>query len=290
MGLEFPNPVGLAAGLDKNAEHIDALARLGFGFIEAGTVTPRPQPGNLRPRMFRIPQAEAIINRLGFNNIGVDAFMRNVERTRWRGILGINIGRNTDTPADRAVDDYEICLDKVYARASYVAINVSSPNTQGLRSLQERDSLDNLLLRLTEKRKQLEQRHGKHIPLALKVAPDLDAGQVKAIAAAVRRHRIEGVIATNTSLSRDGIENMKYGKEAGGLSGAPIKARATDVLRGFSLELKGEAALIGAGGIMSGADAGEKFAAGATLIQIYSGLVYRGPELVCECVSAFRRN
>ena len=284
MGIEFPNPVGLAAGLDKNAEHIDALARLGFGFIEVGTVTPRPQPGNPRPRLFRLAAAEAIINRFGFNNVGVDAFVRNVERARWKGILGINIGRNADTPTERAVEDYETCLDKVYARASYVTINVSSPNTEGLRSLQEGDSLENLLSRLTAKRQILEQRHGKHVPLALKVAPDLDAAQVKTIAAAVRRHRIEAVIATNTSLSREGVENMINAREAGGLSGAPIRKRATEVLQLFRNELKNEAALIGAGGILSREDAMEKFSAGAALVQLYTGLVYRGPDLVSQCV------
>ena len=284
MGIEFPNPVGLAAGLDKNAEHIDALARLGFGFIEVGTVTPRPQPGNPRPRLFRLAAAEAIINRFGFNNVGVDALMRNVERARWKGILGINIGRNADTPAERAVEDYETCLDKVYARASYVTINVSSPNTEGLRSLQEGDSLENLLSRLTAKRQTLEQRHGKHVPLALKVAPDLDAAQVKTIAAAVRRHRIEAVIATNTSLSREGVENMIHAREAGGLSGAPIRKRATEVLQLFRNELKNEAALIGAGGILSREDAMEKFSAGAALVQLYTGLIYRGPDLILRCV------
>ncbi len=284
MGIEFPNPVGLAAGLDKNAGHIDALARLGFGFIEVGTVTPRPQQGNPRPRLFRLAAAEAIINRFGFNNVGVDAFMRNVERARWKGILGINIGRNADTPAERAVEDYEMCLDKVYARASYVTINVSSPNTEGLRSLQEGDSLENLLSRLTAKRQTLEQRHGRHVPLALKVAPDLDAAQVKTIAAAVRRHRIEAVIATNTSLSREGVENMIDAREAGGLSGAPIRKRATEVLQLFRNELKNEAALIGAGGILSREDAMEKFSAGAALVQLYTGLVYRGPDLVSQCV------
>ena len=284
MGIEFPNPVGLAAGLDKNAEHIDALARLGFGFIEVGTVTPRPQPGNTRPRLFRIAAAEAIINRFGFNNVGADAFMRNVQRARWKGVLGINIGRNADTPAERAVEDYETCLDKVYARASYVTINVSSPNTEGLRSLQEGDSLENLLSRLTAKRQTLEQRHGKHVPLALKVAPDLDAAQVRSIAAAVRRHRIEAVIATNTSLSRDGVEKLIHANEAGGLSGAPIRKRATEVLQWFRNELKNEAALIGAGGILSRDDAMQKYSAGAALVQLYTGLIYRGPDLIAQCV------
>lgn len=284
MGLEFPNPVGLAAGLDKNAEHIDALARLGFGFIEVGTVTPRPQPGNPRPRLFRIPEAYAIINRFGFNNVGVDAFMRNVERTRWRGILGINIGRNADTPAMRAVDDYEICLEKVYAKASYVAINVSSPNTRNLRSLQEKDALEELLSRLKAKREQLVQRHGRHVPLALKVSPDLEPAEVTVIAAAVRRHGIEGVIATNTSTSREGVEGLPHAEEAGGLSGSPIVERSARVLSLFSKELKGEATLIGVGGICTADKAAEKFEEGASLVQLYTGLVYRGPELIAQCV------
>ncbi|HEX9397018.1 MAG TPA: quinone-dependent dihydroorotate dehydrogenase [Burkholderiales bacterium] len=284
MGLEFPNPVGLAAGLDKNAEHIDALARLGFGFLEVGTVTPRPQPGNPRPRLFRVVEKEAIINRLGFNNVGIDACLRNVERARWKGILGINIGKNADTPAERAIEDYASCFDKAYAQASYVTINVSSPNTKNLRDLQQRNPLEKLLLTLAEQRKTLSQKHGKHVPLALKVAPDLEAQDIADIAAAVRRHRIEGVIATNTSLSRDGVEHLKNAAEAGGLSGAPLKARATEILRQFSVALKGEATLIGAGGICSREDAGEKFAAGATLVQLYTGLVYRGPDLVGECV------
>ena len=284
MGLDFPNPVGLAAGLDKNAEHIDALARLGFGFIEVGTVTPRPQPGNPRPRLFRIVEKEAVINRFGFNNVGVDAFLRNVERAQWKGVLGINIGKNADTPAERAVEDYETCLDKVYARASYVTINISSPNTRNLRDLQQADQVENLLSRLAGKRDQLIQKHGKRVPLALKVAPDLDAQQVKAIAAAVRRHRIDAVIATNTSLSRDGVENLQNANEAGGLSGAPIKRRSTAVLQLLRNELKNEACLIGVGGILNGADAHEKFAAGASLVQLYTGLVYRGPALVAQCV------
>ena len=284
MGLEFPNPVGLAAGLDKNAEHIDALARLGFGFLEVGTVTPRPQPGNPPPRMFRIARQQAVINRFGFNNVGIDEFLRNVARASWKGILGINIGRNADTPVERAVEDYEACFDKAYARASYVTINVSSPNTKGLRSLQEKEALEQLLSRLSGKRKTLAQSHGKHVPLVLKVSPDLEIQEIANIAAAVRRHRIEGVIATNTSLTRDGVAELKNGQEAGGLSGAPIRNRATQVLRRFSDLLKGEATLIGAGGICSRADAREKFAAGASLVQLYTGLVYRGPRLVGECV------
>lgn len=287
MGLEFPNPVGLAAGLDKDAAHIDALARLGFGFIEVGTVTPRPQPGNPRPRLFRIPEREAIINRFGFNNVGVDAFLENVARTRWRGVLGINIGRNADTPPERAIDDYELCLQKVYPAASYVTINVSSPNTAGLRSLQEKDSLENLLARLSAARESLADKHGKRVPLVLKVSPDLDENSIRDIATAVQQHRLEGVIATNTSLSREGVEGLPHADEAGGLSGAPIRTQATRVLKEFSSRLP-QTTLIGAGGILSGADAAEKRAAGATLVQLYTGLIYRGPRLVAECVSAYR--
>ncbi|TMI16382.1 MAG: quinone-dependent dihydroorotate dehydrogenase [Betaproteobacteria bacterium] len=288
LGLQFPNPVGLAAGLDKNAEHIDALAKLGFGFIEVGTVTPRPQAGNPRPRLFRLPQAQALINRFGFNNVGLDAFLRNVVRSRYRGILGINIGRNADTPPERAADDYEMCLDKVYSHASYVAVNISSPNTRGLRDLQQKDQVENLLARLSTRRERLAERHGKHVPLVLKVAPDLVPGQVSGIANAVRRHGIEGVIATNTSVSREGVEGLPHANEAGGLSGKPLRERATRVLKLLESELRNEATLIGAGGIFTQSDAREKIAAGASLVQLYTGLIYRGPGLVAECVSAFR--
>ena len=286
--LSFPNPVGLAAGFDKHAEVCDAALALGFGFVEAGTVTPRPQPGNPRPRLFRIVEKEALINRLGFNNVGVDAFMQNVARTRWRGVLGINIGKNADTPAERAADDYEICLQKVYPRASYVTLNVSSPNTQGLRSLQDRGPLDALLARLSNSRKKLAERHQKFVPLVLKVAPDLDQDQVASIAQAVLRHRIDGVIATNTSVSREGVEGLPHFTEAGGLSGAPIRSRATRVLQQLHSHLKNEATLIGSGGIVDRKDAAERIHAGAALVQLYTGLIYRGPRLVAECVSAFR--
>ena len=244
MGLDFPNPVGLAAGLDKDAAHIDALAHLGFGFIEVGTVTPRPQPGNPKPRLFRLPEKEALINRFGFNNVGVDAFLQNIGRTRWRGVLGINIGKNADTPVDRAIDDYEFCLQRVYAAASYVTINVSSPNTAGLRSLQERDALEDLLGKLSLARRELSQRHGKRVPLVLKVAPDLAPEDVPSIAASVQRHAIDGIIATNTSLSREGVENLPHANEAGGLSGAPIRERATQTLKQLASSLP-ETALIG---------------------------------------------
>ncbi len=286
MGIGFPNPVGLAAGLDKNAEHIDAMARLGFGFVEVGTVTPRPQPGNPKPRLFRLPQANAIINRFGFNNVGVDAFLQNVARTEWKGVLGINIGKNFDTPLEKAADDYVHCLEKVYTAATYVTINISSPNTKGLRGLQEKSELDGLLGRIAATREQLTERHGRRVPLALKVAPDLDDAQVADISAVVRTHRMDAVIATNTSLSREGVEGLQHAAEQGGLSGSPIRARATSVLAALSRSLGGEVPLIGAGGIMSGEDAREKFAAGASLVQLYTGLIYRGPALVAECAEA----
>jgi len=288
MGLQFPNAVGLAAGLDKNAERVDALARLGFGFLEVGTVTPRPQAGNPRPRLFRLPRARALINRMGFNNGGLDAFMANLSRAEWRGVLGINIGKNADTPIERAGDDYAACLERVYARASYVTVNISSPNTKNLRDLQSPESLEALLARLCALRERLAERHGRRVPLALKVAPDLEAAQVRGIADAVRRHRIEAVIATNTTLSRDGVEGLPDAAQAGGLSGEPLRARATATLSAFAAALGGEADLIGVGGIVEGAHAAEKLDAGASLVQLYTGLIYRGPALVGECISACR--
>ena len=288
MGLEFPNPVGLAAGLDKNAEHIDALGALGFGFLEVGTVTPRPQPGNPRPRLFRLPARQAIINRFGFNNVGLAAFIDNVHRARWNGVLGINIGKNADTPAERAIDDYELGFKQVYPHASYITLNISSPNTKGLRNLQQGDELERLLARIARLREPLAERYGRRVPLVVKVAPDLDDAQIMVIADAVRRHGIDGVIATNTTLSREGVEGLRHANEAGGLSGAPLRDHATQVLRAFASALRGEVTLIGAGGIMCGRDAAEKFAAGASLVQLYSGLIYRGPALVSECASAFR--
>jgi dihydroorotate dehydrogenase len=288
MGLKFPNPVGLAAGLDKDAAHIDGMARLGFGFLEVGTVTPRPQPGNPRPRLFRLTARNALINRFGFNNVGVDEFLRNVGRARWKGILGINIGKNADTPAERAADDYAIGFEKVYSSAAYVTINISSPNTKNLRDLQQDRNLNDLLSRLSSLREKLADQHGKRVPLALKIAPDLENPQIASIADAVRRHRIDAVIATNTSTGRDGVEGELHANEAGGLSGAPITRRSTSILSKLHGILGNEVALIGAGGIMSGADAAQKRAAGASLVQLYTGLIYRGPALVPECVSAFR--
>lgn len=286
MGLDFPNPVGLAAGLDKDGEHIDALAALGFGFIEIGTVTPRPQPGNPQPRLFRLPQANAIINRLGFNNHGVDKLVANVKRSNYRGILGINIGKNFDTPVDRAADDYLFCLREVYAHASYVVVNISSPNTPNLRQLQNAAELDHLLAALKAEQGKLADQHGRYTPLAVKIAPDLELPQIEAIAALLLRHRIDGVIATNTTLSRAGVEALPHAREAGGLSGAPLTQRATAVIRQLHVVLQGTLPIVGVGGIMCAADAKEKMDAGASLVQIYTGLIYRGPDLVRAAVQA----
>ena len=289
MGLTFPNPVGLAAGLDKNAEHIDALASLGFGFIEVGTVTPRPQPGNPKPRMFRITEKQAIINRMGFNNHGVDTLLANVAKSKFAkcgGILGINIGKNFDTPIEKAADDYLICLDRVYTAASYVAINISSPNTKNLRELQKDDALDALLGRLKSEQTRLADKHGKYVPLVLKIAPDLEDEQIQSIADLLRQHRMDGVIATNTTLSRAEVEGCPNASEAGGLSGAPVFERSTAVLRKLAGHLKGEVPIIGVGGIMNGATAVAKLDAGASLVQLYSGFIYRGPELVGEVAKA----
>ncbi len=289
MGLNFPNPVGLAAGLDKNGEAIDAWAALGFGFIEVGAVTPRPQPGNPKPRIFRLPSAQAIINRMGFNNLGVDRLLANLERCAYKGVLGVNLGKNFDTPIERAADDYLICLDKLYTRASFVTLNISSPNTQNLRSLQGTQELDDLLGRIKDAQQRLADRHGKYTPVAVKVAPDLDDAQIPAMADLFRRHRLDAVIATNTTVSRPGVEGLPHADEAGGLSGAPLKAASTRVLAAFHAALGGEIPLIGVGGILSGADARDKIAAGASLVQLYTGLIYRGPQLVREVVEALRQ-
>ncbi len=290
MGIHFPNPVGLAAGLDKNGDYIDALAALGFGFIEIGTVTPRPQPGNPRPRLFRIRKAQAIINRLGFNNDGVDRLVENVRRADYKGVLGINIGKNADTPLERAADDYKACLRKVYSLASYVTVNISSPNTENLRQLQAAGELDELLTALTAERRALAATHGKRVPLAVKIAPDLDRAQIGAVAEQLRKHAIDAVIATNTTVARDGVAGLPHAQEAGGLSGAPLTGRATAVIRELAQALGGAVPVIGVGGIMSGADARTKIAVGASLVQLYTGLVYRGPELVRECVTALCEN
>ena len=289
MGITFPNPVGLAAGLDKNGECINGLGALGFGFIEIGTVTPRAQPGNPRPRLFRIPEAQAIINRMGFNNHGADALVENVRRAQFSGVLGINIGKNADTPIEKAADDYLTGLRKVYAHASYVAINISSPNTKNLRQLQGGDELDGLLGQLKAEQEKLAQQHSKYVPLAVKIAPDLDNEQIKQIAALLIKHHIDGVIATNTTLARDGVESLPHGNETGGLSGAPVCEKSSAVIRQLAAELQGALPIIGAGGILSGKDAREKMQAGAALVQIYSGLIYRGQALVKEAADAVKR-
>ena len=296
MGLTFPNPVGLAAGLDKNGDCIDGLAALGFGSVEIGTITPLPQPGNPKPRLFRLPEARAIINRMGFNNKGVDALIANVRQTDYRGILGINIGKNALTPMANATDDYLICLRKVYAHASYITVNISSPNTKNLRQLQNDEALDKLLASLKAEQQKLADTHGKYVPIALKIAPDMEAGQIAQIARLLMRHRIDGVIATNTTLSREGVAHLPHGNETGGLSGAPLRDPSTAVIRQLAAEMQACAGqglgsplpIIGVGGILSGADAAEKIMAGASLVQIYSGMIYRGPALVGECCAAIR--
>ncbi len=282
MGLDFPNPVGLAAGLDKNGDYIDALAALGFGFIEVGTVTPRPQPGNPRPRLFRLPEARAIINRMGFNNRGVDYLLTKVQQARYRGVLGINIGKNADTPVEHAVDDYLIGLRKVYAAASYVTVNISSPNTPNLRSLQEGAALTDLLSRLKREQQVLAEQHQKYVPVAVKIAPDLSAEAVAEMAAVIRESGIDAVIATNTTLAREAVAQLPHGGEAGGLSGAPLTRRATEVVSQLHSVLGDTVPIIAAGGIMDGDDALAKRRAGASLVQVYSGLIYRGPALVRE--------
>ncbi|MFV5405409.1 MULTISPECIES: quinone-dependent dihydroorotate dehydrogenase [unclassified Acinetobacter] len=286
MGIEFPNPVGLAAGLDKNGAYIDALASQGFGFIEIGTITPRPQAGNPHPRLFRLPQAKAIINRMGFNNDGVDQLVENVKVAKFKGILGINIGKNADTPVEKAVDDYLICLEKVYNYASYITVNISSPNTKNLRSLQSGDALTELLETLKNRQLELAQEYQHYVPLVLKVAPDLDNSDIAFIAKQLLRFKIDGLIVTNTTLSREGVEGLEHAEEAGGLSGAPVFEKSTACLAAFAAVLKGQIPLIGVGGILSGADAAAKKHAGASLVQIYSGLIYTGPKLVKDCVDA----
>jgi dihydroorotate dehydrogenase len=282
MGLDFPNPVGLAAGMDKDGAHIDGLSALGFGFIEVGAVTPRPQPGNPRPRLFRLPEAEALINRLGFNNSGADALVENIRRSRYRGVLGVNIGRNFDTPNERAADDYVACLRKVHAHASFVTANISSPNTKDLRALQRSDGLDGLLAALTAERDRLARERGKRLPLAVKVAPDLDDAAIEGIADRIVARGIDAVIATNTTVSRTGVEHLRGSHEPGGLSGSPLKALATAVVAKLRRALPESVPIVGVGGIASAADVREKLDAGASLVQLYTALVYRGPGLVGE--------
>jgi dihydroorotate dehydrogenase len=290
VGLRFPNRVGLAAGLDKNGRCIDGLGAMGFGFIEVGTVTPLGQPGNPKPRMFRLPHANALINRLGFNNEGLAAFLANVQRARsFRaagGILGLNIGKNAATPIERAADDYLTALSGVYPHADYVTVNISSPNTKNLRALQGDEALDNLLAALKQRQQALAAEHARQVPMFLKIAPDLDDAQIRVIAQTLSRHGIEGVIATNTTLSRDAVQGMPHAEEAGGLSGAPVLQASNRVIQALRAELGSAYPIIGVGGVMSGADARSKLAAGANLVQIYTGLIYRGPELVREAAQA----
>ncbi|WP_300615674.1 quinone-dependent dihydroorotate dehydrogenase [Dokdonella sp.] len=288
FGLRFANPVGLAAGLDKNGAYVDALAALGFGFVEVGTTTPRAQPGNPKPRMFRLPEHEAVINRLGFNNGGVDALVRNVERAKFTGPLGINIGKNKDTPNERAVDDYLFCLERVYARADYVTVNISSPNTQGLRDLQEEETLKRFIGTLREAQERLGAKHGARKPMLLKIAPDLSDTELDAIADVLLAVGIDGLICTNTTIDRAPVAGHRHANEAGGLSGKPVFAKSTAVLRGMAGRLGGRIPLVGVGGIVGGADAAAKIDAGATLVQFYSGLIYRGPALIGDCVEAIR--
>ncbi len=286
MGLEFKNPVGLAAGLDKNGDYIDALAALGFGFIEIGTVTPRPQPGNPKPRLFRLPEHNAIINRMGFNNLGIDHLLQQVGQCRYRGVLGINIGKNADTPLENATADYLIGLRKSYKAASYVTINISSPNTKNLRQLQQGDEIKRLLEALKQEQLKLVTEHGKYTPIAVKIAPDLTAEEISHIADLLLEFNMDAVIATNTTIARDKVQGHKFGNETGGLSGAPVKASSTAVVKGLAAELKGRIPIIGAGGILSADDAQEKIEAGASLIQIYSGMIYKGPQLLEDILSS----
>jgi len=286
MGLEFPNPVGMAAGMDKNGDYIDALGSVGFGFVEIGTVTPRPQPGNPKPRIFRIEKANAMINRLGFNNKGVDYLVRQVQKRKFSGILGINIGKNFDTPNEKAVDDYLIGLEKVYPHADYITINISSPNTKNLRDLQDAEQLDALLAALNNRRIELTDEVDKRVPLVVKVAPDLEDQQIQEIADVVVRSQFDGLIATNTTISREEVKGLPHANEQGGLSGAPVKDKANHVLAAFRAALPAEIALIGTGGITSGEDAAEKMKLGADLVQFYTGFVYKGPDLVTDCLKA----
>ncbi|MBA1275193.1 quinone-dependent dihydroorotate dehydrogenase [Stutzerimonas azotifigens] len=286
MGLEFPNPVGLAAGLDKNGEAINGLSQLGFGFIEIGTVTPRAQPGNPKPRIFRLPEADALINRMGFNNHGVDALLARVDAARFKGVLGINIGKNFDTPVERAVDDYLLCLEKVYSRASYVTVNVSSPNTPGLRSLQFGDSLKALLESLRARREDLQALYGRRVPLAIKIAPDMSDEEIVLVAQTLVETGMDAVIATNTTLGRDGVAGLAHADEAGGLSGAPVREKSTHSVKVLAQALGGRLPIIAAGGILEGRHAAQKIEAGASLVQIYTGFIYRGPTLIREAVDA----
>lgn len=286
MGLSLPNPIGLAAGLDKNGQYIDALAALGFGFIEIGTVTPKAQAGNPKPRLFRVPEHQAVINRMGFNNQGIDAMIQNIEKSRFNGILGINIGKNATTPIENAADDYLLCLEKAYAHAGYITVNISSPNTQNLRTLQGGDELNALLSALKNKQAHLAAAHGRYVPLAVKIAPDLNEQQVADIAHAAMQTEIDGIIATNTTIDKSALGHHPLAGEQGGLSGAPVREASNRVLKQLLAELEGRLPVIGVGGILSGADAAAKLHMGAAAVQVYSGLIYRGPALVKECLRA----
>ena len=286
MGLSLPNPIGLAAGLDKNGQYIDALAALGFGFIEIGTVTPKAQAGNPKPRLFRVPEHQAVINRMGFNNQGIDAMIQNIEKSRFNGILGINIGKNATTPIENAADDYLLCLEKAYAHAGYITVNISSPNTQNLRALQGSDELSALLSALKNKQAHLAAAHGRYVPLAVKIAPDLNEQQVADIAHAAMQTEIDGIIATNTTIDKSALGHHPLAGEQGGLSGAPVREASNRVLKQLLAELEGRLPVIGVGGILSGADAAAKLHMGAAAVQVYSGLIYRGPALVKECLRA----
>lgn len=286
LGLRFRNRVGLAAGLDKNGECLAAWSRLGFGFVEIGTVTPRPQPGNPKPRMFRLPAQQALINRLGFNNKGVDYLLARVAESDFDGVLGINIGKNFDTPIERAADDYLICLRKVYAAAGYITVNISSPNTKNLRDLQDEGRLRELLSQLKGEGERLSQQHGKRAPILVKIAPDVSEAQLDGIAVAARESGMDGLIATNTTVTRTGVESELLAAETGGLSGAPLRPLALETLRRLRARVGTDFPLIGVGGILSGADAQVRRAAGADLIQLYTGFIYRGPALVRECAAA----
>ena len=288
MGITFKNPVGLAAGFDKNGECLEGMASLGFGFLEIGTVTPRPQPGNVKPRLFRLPEHQAIINRLGFNNKGIDYLLAQVERSAYTGVLGINIGKNADTPIEHAADDYLIGLQKAYRVASYITVNISSPNTQNLRQLQHGDELKALILKLKNAHSQLQREYGRYVPLVLKIAPDLKLDEVQQIAQLLLEFEIDGVIATNTTLSREGVAGHIHAHEMGGLSGKPLNTMSTQIIQHLASELKGNIPIIAVGGILSGQDAQEKIAAGASLVQVYTGLVYQGAALIHEIVSSFR--
>ncbi len=286
MGIQFPNPVGLAAGLDKNGDYVNALGELGFGFIEIGTITPVSQPGNPAPRLFRLVEEEAIINRMGFNNKGVQHLVEQMKRCRYQGVLGINIGKNKNTPEDEALSDYEKCMDAVYQYADYITVNISSPNTPGLRNLQFGEAFNHLLQGIKNQQARLNDIYNRYVPIAIKIAPDISDEELKEVVHTLIANNIDAVIATNTTVIREGIENSEYSEEAGGLSGAPLTEKSTHVIAKLAELLEGKIPIIGVGGIMSGKDAQDKIAAGASLVQIYTGFIYRGPELIAEAVQA----